>query len=148
MSLLFENILEVEHEAKKRIKGSRSKIIICILEAYHNTQMWFLVIMGAKSHVKSNHSCSSGRFSKVFWCSFIIFKRKLGCGGHESRISFTVSCSSSPCCWGQHGVLVAPAHHLCGSTPCTSLQIWWFGALQELSGVTHLLQRVFIGCLS
>lgn len=38
VSLLCENILEVEHEAKKRFKGSRGKIITRILEAQFLSQ--------------------------------------------------------------------------------------------------------------
>lgn len=52
-------------------------------------------------------------------------------------------CSGSTWSWGQRGVVVALAQQLWGPSPRASLQTWWFGAWQELSGVTHPLQRVY-----
>lgn len=78
---------------------------------------------------KDNHSCSSGWFSKVFWYSSILFKRILGCSGHESGIILTVLHSSSTWSWRQQGVLPLPLPY---DVPCDVLiqsslgDLWFF----------------------
>jgi len=60
-------MLEVEHKAKKRIRGSRRKIIICTLKAKFLSQHTNVIVSnnGGVSYAKDNPFCSSGRFSKV-----------------------------------------------------------------------------------